>query len=280
MAKERIVILLTAALVIFTGRSVLAQPMTADEIIAIVETPDFQSSMTACAAGPDHPKMVKLSILVNVDGSATLNTVEPSVAPETRHCIGVAVVSLKFKGWEQSYAIEYDYVFAEAPAPVEAPPALPQPAPPVHPPVKAQPAPPPVAETQPVQSPGGKTQFRNEPWQEEYRAGKRMVGIGIAMTVLGGGVLIGSAVYVLATFLSCVVNRGGLCQFDRTNWTAFIIVDLAAFACLGLGIGLLVTGIVKRRRANRMKKNMQFSGLSISPAFEYSGAVLSAAWRF
>jgi hypothetical protein len=240
------------------GGTASAQPMTPGEIIAVVDTPAFNAAMEACAEGRSVPRDIQLVITVGGDGSAALSSTVPPVLPDTQECFAGAVASLAFKPTAQAYTVKYDYTLA---GPVEVAPVAPQPAPPE------------AREAPTVESPGA-----DPAWKDVYRKGQSMFVGGIVLTALGGGLLIGTGLYALINVLYCVLTWGLGC--NPPNTVAIIVIPLSGVALMAVGIPLLVTGIVRKRRAHHMKKGVQFSGLSLSPAPGFSGAVLSSGFRF
>ncbi len=247
----------TASVLLAFGRAASAQPMTAEEIIAVVDTPAFNASMEACVKGSSAPRAVQLVITVREDGSAELGSTVPPVLPEVHACFAAAASSLTFKPTTQPYAVAYDYTFA---GPVEVAPVAPQPTPPED-------------EAPAVESPAA-----DPAWKEVYSKGQGMFVGGIVLTALGGGLLVGTGLYAIINVLYCVLTWGLGC--NPPNTVAIIVIPLSGVALMAVGIPLLVTGAVKKRRASQMKKGVQFSGLSVAPALNFSGAVLSAGFRF
>jgi hypothetical protein len=248
--------LLVAWVLFAHGREASAQPMTPEEIIAVVDTPAFNASMDACARAGGAPGTVQLVITVGEDGSAALASTVPPVLPEMHACFSAAAASLSFRPTTQAYTVAYDYTFADQAA---AGPVAPQP--------------PPSGPDSTVESPAP-----DPAWKDVYRKGQGMFVGGIVLTVLGGGLLVGTGLYAVINVLYCFLTWGLGC--NPPNTVAIIVVPLSGVALMAIGIPLLVTGIVKKRRAHHMKKGVVFSGLSLSPAPHFPGAVLSSGFRF
>lgn len=256
--EKRLILFTAVSILSVGGAAASAQPMTAEGIIAVVDTPAFNASMDACAQGSAVPQTIQLVITVVEDGSAALTSTVPPVLPEMHQCFAAAAASLAFNPTTQAYTVKYDYTFADR---VEVAPVAPQPTPP--PPQQAPTIEPPAADPA---------------WKDVYRKGQGMFVGGIVLTALGGGLLVGTALYAVINVLYCVLTWGLGC--NPPNTVAVIVVPLSGVALLAIGIPLLVTGIMKKRRAHHMKKGVVFSGLSASPAPGFSGAVLSSGFRF
>ena len=116
-----------------------AQPFTPEEVVAVMKGDTFVTFMNACAQGQAVPGTVKVELIIDENGGASLTATDPVVDPVPAACFAKAVSTLKFRAAGQKFKIIYNFTFQVQ----NAPPVVLQPAPPAaaQPPAVAAPPP-------------------------------------------------------------------------------------------------------------------------------------------
>jgi hypothetical protein len=244
-----------------------AQPFTPEEVVAVMKGDTFVTFMNACAQGQAVPGTVKIELIIDENGGASLAATDPVADPVPTGCFAKAVSTLKFRAAGQKFKIIYNFTFQVQ----AAPPVVLQPIPPAA----AQPpaaAPPPSADSE---IPPSYDQDEGKDWEAEYRKGRTMVAAGAVLTALGGGAIAGMLIYLMYTGMDCA--NGGGC--NEVHPAVILGCLFGGGALLGAGIPVLAIGASKRSRA---KKHLGFSfqGFGLAPTRPSGGAVLSLGWNF
>jgi hypothetical protein len=238
------------------------QPLGEDDVMAALDTAEKREAFASCTAGHSLPEIVTLEILVREDGSMSLVTTSPEVDPTALGCIAGVVASSSTRPLPGTYQIGFPVqtgAYGE-PAPAPAAPAA----------VTVEGAPP----AQPAAA------GQEGDWRIEYEKGRRLLGAGIALTVLGGGTAVGTAVYSVFSILFCFMSWGGTGCTVARHPGVVVAVALSGLAVMGVGIGLLVSGIVRKRRASRTKRALGLGYLGPAPAPDGQGGLALAVLAF
>ena len=210
-----------------------AQDLTPEDITAVMESQAVRQAHESCVASSLRPSTIELVLLIEEDGKASLSSTTPSLDPGTYSCLAAAIGEAAFKATGSRFQITYPMEFAADPA-----------APAQPPPVVAKPAPAVTTVTpgtsQPVRPP-------DDSWLPLYRQGKAMMVSGIVLTA-GGFLVAGiSGFMILLTWFMGDVST----TLPATAWAA-----LGGAVVMAVGIPLLVVGIIKKRRAGRIKAGL------------------------
>jgi len=246
-----------------------AQPFTPEEVVAVMKGDTFVTFMNACAQGQAVPGTVKVELIIDENGGASLTATDPVVDPVPATCFAKAVSTLKFRAAGQKFKIIYNFTFQVQ----TAPPVVLQPTPPAAAQPPAAAVPPPAAESE---IPPSFDQDEGKDWEAEYRKGRAMVTGGAILTVLGGGLIIGMFIYEMYNAMECV--NGNDCDEPRPGLILGCL--FGGGALLGAGIPVLAVGASKRNRAKKHLPGFGFGGLGLTPTRPAGGAILSIGWTF
>ena len=243
------------------------QPLTEEDLRDALDTQPMRASLQGCTSGTALEGAIVLEIVVVKNGSMTLAATDPPVEEDVLACLGQVVSSAKVpREMGASYQVGYPIVVAPEPD-------VPQPA--------TAPAPQPgKTATQAAVVTAGQPGGEGGDWETEYMKGRRMLGAGIALTALGGGLALGTGVYAVLSVLFCAVTVGGAGCGIVHQIPTIVSLAVSGLALMGTGIGLLVGGIVTKRRAGRLKRGLQLSRFEISPLPDGVGAITSLVLTF
>ncbi|MBW2263881.1 MAG: hypothetical protein JRG91_18125 [Deltaproteobacteria bacterium] len=216
--------LLVPALVTCTyAAAAHSQALTPEDITAVMESQAVRQAHEGCIGSLMRPSTIELVLVVEEDGKASLVSTSPALDPGTFSCLAGAAGTAAFKATGKRFQITYPMEFAVM-----------QVAP-------AQPAP--VVTT--VQAGSTlPTRPQDDSWLPLYRQGKAMMVSGIVLTA-GGFLVAGiSGFMILLTLVMGDVSA----TLPTAGWVA-----LGGVVVMAVGIPLLVVGIIKKRRAGRMK---------------------------
>lgn len=206
------------------------QALTAEDITAVMESQAVRQAHEGCIGSQMRPSTIELVLVVEEDGKAGLSSTTPVLDPATFSCLAGAAQAATFAATGKRFQITYPMEFAvTAGATVQ-----PQPAP-------VQPAP---AVTTVAAGTAQPTRPPDDSWLPLYRQGKAMMVSGIVLTA-GGALVAGvSGFMILLTWFMGDVSAA----LPAAGYSA-----LAGGIIMAVGIPLLVAGIIKKRRAGRMK---------------------------
>jgi|GEM_PF-3088497 len=273
----------------FVPRFLFAQPITEQEVTAVMESESLKQGLINCASSYEHPQNVDLVFIVEESGNAVLEKTEPPVNPNLFSCLQLVMKNAKFRATGKKLEITYPVEF-----PVTTPGPLPQ-QPGQAGQVQTQVPPqnqivvlPPVTSGTGVSGaiqPYAAQAKPAEPdpfWRAQYRSGTSMVIAGAILLPLGGVMIIGSLIGLAAVAADCTfdpVTQKDTCNEDAKD--SLTLLAVAGVPVLVVGIVLLAAGSVKKRRAyNRMYYSSLFPELKIAPLSNGSGGVGLLEWHF
>jgi hypothetical protein len=269
------------AVFLYCGTDLAAQPLTADDVIGPLKA-DFEPAGNGCFAGTTAPALVKIEILIQKDGSASMASSSPALDPAADACLKAAIGNVKFRASGQAFKAVYSFI----PNPQEAIPTIVIPAP-----SEAQPAPqPPVQVPAPAAEPvpPKKKAARPPPDPVLYRQFKISRGVMIGGFAAFGAfwisMLITSLFYAIDNL--CIepdsedecpdtpgdhINAGAVAPLIGPYWSSQDLLDagyrkegiwyivnptlqIAFFAVALTGLGLMVTSFKKMHRTQSTYK--------------------------
>jgi hypothetical protein len=253
-----------------TARTLLGQPLSPLEVVEAMKAPEVKTSFEQCVEGLPHPDMVKLVIVINEDGTTTLQSTLPEVDAAVGSCFTTVVGMVKLRAAGQKYKMVYSLSLPPAQAAVVQS-AAPKP-PATTPPAAAPGKPPDFTTSRP---------FDDQKWLSEVRKGTAFFVVGLILTVCGGAMVIVPMIYGMVTAAICGNDSTDSSDSICEGFNPYLLgVGLGGVAVLGTGIGLFVSGVVKRRHAEIIRKGLAWQGLTIGPDIVGRGAMMSSVWRF
>jgi hypothetical protein len=198
-----------------------AQGITEQDVTSAMEAPEVRDGLEGCIGPSGRPVLVQLTIAVDAAGGATLKSTSPLLDGPTHACLAGAVAGASFPATGGEFEIVYPVAFEAAAA-------------------EAQPQPVVAAGPEAAPTPAGD-------WEATYRQGRALFVSGIVLTA-GGFLVAGvSGFFILITWF--MGDAGAV--LPTAAWVA-----LGGAAVIAVGIPLLVVGILKKRRASRMKAGL------------------------
>jgi len=209
------------------------QAPTPEDVTAVMESQAVRQGFEACVGAQLRPSTIELVLIIEEDGKAGLSSTVPVLEQATFSCLAGAAQAATFQATGSRFQITYPMEFGV----LQDPPAQPQPplvaAAPAVTTVQAgtaQPSPPP-----------------DDSWLPLYRQGKALMVSGIVLTA-GGALVAGISGFMI------------LLTWFMGDWSATLpaagYVALGGAIVMAVGIPLLVVGIIKKRRASRMKASL------------------------
>jgi hypothetical protein len=265
----------------FTAPDGWCQPLSAEELTGAMESAPVRESFDKCAEGKPRPSIVTLKITVSEKGEMKLISSDPALDPGLMVCFEAVVSSIKLRDVGIKYVVEYSLTLPQEDAAAAPQPAAPAAGAPPAGPAGPQTAAPLAQESGTPAGAGAAQTPVDASWESEWNAGRRMMAAGIALTVAGGALALGTGLFAVIAILDCFFpSSNSVCYALSNNAGVIVVTALSGVAVLGLGIGLLVAGIVKKHRASRMKRSLAAGTFGIGPTPAGDGFSASLILRF